>query len=63
MTKCGQVECQEQASAKVYWPGRDALPMCLRCVARAQGVADVMGFSLVIEELWAEEPKFRGEVP
>ena len=49
--KCQQKGCTNEACAKMYWPSRPAAPICLTHAAKAQQIADAMGFHLVIEEL------------
>lgn len=56
--KCRSVDCTHDADRVVYWPGQPG-PMCGRCAHRAAGVANVMGFELVVGKLedWPEYQK------
>lgn len=42
--------CGQPAVAKYYWPGREPRVACLKCAGQVQGIADALGFHLVIEE-------------
>lgn len=44
------------ASARIRWPNREPLLLCVPCAALARALADAMGLHVVIEELPAEEP-------
>lgn len=48
---CQSEKCAEVAVARVLWPGRPPVNMCLKCGARAQAVGDAMGCYIGIEEL------------
>lgn len=49
--KCNQTTCSDPAIARVFWPGREPLPMCLEHALKAKGISQVMGFHLPIEPL------------
>jgi hypothetical protein len=56
---CGQQTCDESATHRVFWPGRDPINACLNCADKAKGISAAMGFHLVVEPL-AEREKQRG---
>lgn len=46
---CGQDNCGEASSHKMYWPGREPIAVCPGHKARAESIADAMGFRLTFE--------------
>jgi hypothetical protein len=53
---CGQKECGNPASHRIFWPGRRAEPVCQEHRLAAIRVADALGLELVIEPLdWPAE--------
>ena len=49
--QCSSDKCEETAEFKIFWPGEPPSPKCFKCNAKAQGIADVLGFHLVSQEL------------
>lgn len=48
---CGQAECPNIATHRMYWPGSRPLVVCQAHRLMAMGIADCMGFELVIEPI------------
>lgn len=48
--KCQQKGCERTANTRMFWPGQPAALVCIPCAAKAQKLADAMGFVLDIEE-------------
>jgi hypothetical protein len=46
--KCGQKKCEQLATAKMCWPGRDPIPVCASCLETAKGISNAMGFYLPV---------------
>ena len=52
LPRCEQAGgCETPALARMFWPGREPTMICLDHAAKAQRIADAMGFYLCIEEL------------
>ena len=49
MTECGTNSCQETASIRMFWPGKEPMPVCVPCADRAKNIAEAMGFYLHME--------------
>lgn len=49
--KCSQVNCDFEATKKFYWPGREVSYACDYHAIKAEEIAHIMGFHLVIENL------------
>lgn len=56
MTKCIQENCDEQASVRVFWPGREPMDMCVACAEKARGVGLAIGCYIHMEPI-AVSPK------
>lgn len=41
------MKCADEATVYANWPGQP-LPFCLACAQRAEGIAQVMGFTLTV---------------
>ena len=48
---CGSENCQEEAVARAFWPGKEPIYFCPACLTRARNVAVAMGFYLHVEVL------------
>lgn len=44
-------DCQNEATHRFMWPGREPLNVCEGCNDRAIGISDVMGFYLHSESI------------
>ena len=53
--KCNQIGCDEVATHKVFWPGREPLPTCKEHTQIAVRIAWSMGLYVHTEEI--EEKK------
>jgi len=51
---CGQSSCNNRAQERMFWPGRDPVPICETCKAAAENIANAMGFYLYFEALLDE---------
>jgi hypothetical protein len=50
--KCQQQNCNEDATHKVYWPGKpEPLLMCARHKRVSEYLADAMGMNLCVEPI------------
>lgn len=63
--KCQTQSCNSDAVARVFWPGREPMPMCAICAARAKTVASAIGCYVHAELMRPEEmlAKQEGEQP
>ncbi len=53
--KCQQVECDVDATGRIYWPGREPTLVCSLHHSKALAIAEAMGFHLHTEWL---DPNF-----
>src|SRR5216117_1035684 len=53
--KCCQQDCTDEATHKVFWPGREILVMCQLDKIKAQALAAAMGCFIYTEELTLAE--------
>lgn len=49
--KCETTTCGGHAEWRFTWPGRNEMQVCTRCGARAQSVAEAMGFDLQVRRV------------
>lgn len=49
--KCETTTCEGEQAWRFTWPGRNEMRVCVRCAARASGVAEAMGFDLEVKRL------------
>lgn len=49
--KCETTTCEGEQAWRFTWPGRPEMHVCVRCAARASGVAEAMGFDLEVKRL------------
>jgi hypothetical protein len=49
--KCETTTCEGEAGWRFTWPGEAEKQVCVRCAARASGVAEAMGFDLEVRRL------------
>ena len=54
--KCGQANCDEEATERFIWPGSGWSVACASCALRAVHVAGAMGFPLTVEPLPEHAP-------
>lgn len=48
---CSSNNCDDDATQRVFWPGKEPLPMCYKHVQGAINVSNAMGFYLHVEQL------------
>jgi hypothetical protein len=49
--KCETTTCEGEQGWRYTWPGRPEMFVCVRCAARASGVAEAMGFDLEVRRV------------
>lgn len=53
--KCGQKECEAEATYRMFWPSDAPRPICQKHLDQAVGIASAMGFYLHHEPLTLAE--------
>lgn len=48
-------DCQNEATQKVFWPGRPPIRFCDQCAENARHIGDVMGCYIHTEPVEIEE--------
>lgn len=48
--KCQGSQCGRNAAAKVYWPGREPLDMCVECSDWSRRIGEAIGLNIPVTE-------------
>lgn len=57
--RCSQEKCENIATHRMFWPGREPMYICYTCLSKAQMIATTMGFYLHTEKLVGESQNGR----
>jgi len=54
--ECGQLDCEKEATHRLFWPGKDPAPSCEEHKELGVTLSLAMGFSLFVDDLPDDEP-------